>query len=164
MNIFEIDKAIEAALENVDVETGELLNFDAMEALQVERDVKIENGLLYYKNLAAEAEAIKTEITKLSERRQAAERKAESLFGYLEAALHGDAFKTPRAEVKYRKSTSVEVADDVSLLSWALSTDRRDLLIEKAPTISKKAIGDAIKAGDAIPYAEIVEHNNMRVI
>ena len=40
MNIYEIDKAI---LECVDEETGEILDFDRLEELQMARDEKIEN-------------------------------------------------------------------------------------------------------------------------
>ena len=44
MTIFEIDEAI---LECVDLETGEIIDAERLDALQMERDKKIENVALW---------------------------------------------------------------------------------------------------------------------
>jgi hypothetical protein len=59
MTLYEIDDAILAC---VDPETGEIINPEALTALQMEREKKLENVALWVKDLKAEAEAIGNEI------------------------------------------------------------------------------------------------------
>lgn len=56
--LYEIDADI---VNCIDTETGEILDFDSLDALNMERDAKIEGVALYVKQLQAEAEAIKAE-------------------------------------------------------------------------------------------------------
>ena len=58
MTIYEIDSRI---AELLDPDTGELLDYEAFAALQMEREAKIENMALWYKDLSAEAKAIRDE-------------------------------------------------------------------------------------------------------
>lgn len=108
MSLYHIDQELENL---IDHETGEVLDFDAFEALQMARDAKIEGVLCWTKNLAAEAKAIREEEKELAERRKAMERKREKLLAYAERALGGAAFQTARCAVTYRKSTAVEITD-----------------------------------------------------
>lgn len=78
MTIYEIDARM-AGL--IDPETGELLDYEAFASLQMEREAKIENMALWYKDLTAEAKAIREEEKALAERRKSAENKAERLKG-----------------------------------------------------------------------------------
>ena len=80
MTLYEIDQAIQGL---VDPETGELMDYEAFAALQMDRDAKIENMALWYKDLMADAKAIKEEADTLNERRKALENKAERLKSYL---------------------------------------------------------------------------------
>ena len=68
MTLYEIDQAIQGL---VDPETGELMDYEAFAALQMDRDAKIENMALWYKDLMADAKAIKEEADTLNERRKA---------------------------------------------------------------------------------------------
>lgn len=72
MRLYEIDQAI---LECIDPETGEV-DAERIAELQLARDEKIEQLLLWKKDLDADAVAIANEIRSLTERKQAAERKA----------------------------------------------------------------------------------------
>lgn len=63
MTLFEINKAILDFQFEVDEETGELLNAQALDDLQMARDEKIEGVGLWIKNLNAEAAAVKAEKT-----------------------------------------------------------------------------------------------------
>lgn len=160
MTLFQIDSEIFSL---IDHDTGEVKDYEAFLGLQMERERKIENVLLLSKENSAEAVAIKAEIDALTERKASAERKAKKLLELAETALAGQPYKTPRVEVKYRKSSSVEIEDEGLFVEWAEKT-APDMLTYKAPSISKKAIGDAIKSGATIPFASLVERNNMRVI
>ena len=141
MTIYEIDKEI---LNCIDLETGEIIDIDKLNELELERDAKIENVACWIKELKAESEAIKTEKQTLAERQRVAENKAESLKKWLAYALQGEKFKTAKCSVSFRKTESVEVTDE-GLSN--LMKEHDELLTYKAPEPNKKAIKDAIKDG-----------------
>ena len=157
MTLYEIDQQIIKAIEfGYDPETGEILDDSALKNLQMERDEKIENMLLYVKDLRAEQAAIKSEIDTLEARRKASMRKEESITRYVQASLAGEKFKTARCAVSYRKTTSVQITD------FALIPDtyiRRRVLEEP----DKVAIKDALKAGDTVNGAYLEEHQSMSI-
>ena len=72
--LYEIDAAILAA---VDQETGEILDTEKLDALQMEREAKLEGVALWVKDLKAEADAVKAEADKLTARKKALENKIE---------------------------------------------------------------------------------------
>ena len=139
MTIYEIDNEI---MNCIDMETGEVIDTEKLNELQMERDAKIENVALWIKELKAEAEAIKNEKQALADRQRVAENKAESLKNWLAYALNGDKFKTAKCSISYRNSESVEVTEEGL---EALMRDHEDLLTYKTPEPNKKAIKDAIK-------------------
>lgn len=94
MSLYHIDQELENL---IDQETGEVLDFDAFEALQMARDAKIEGVLCWTKNLAAEAKAIREEEKELAERRKAMESKREKLLAYAERARRGTQERRPDA-------------------------------------------------------------------
>ena len=111
-NLFEINRALIEAWESaVDPETGEIAEdyIEQLEALEMARDEKVENIGCWIKNLASDAAALKEEAKNMNERAKRAERKADSLKRYLEAALHGEKFTSTRCAISWRKTTSVEV-------------------------------------------------------
>ena len=139
MTIYEIDNEI---MNCVDMETGEVIDTDKLNDLQMERDAKIENVACWIKELKAEAEAIRNERQALAERQRVAENKAESLKNWLAYALNGEKFKTSKCSISYRNSESVEVTEEGL---EALMREHEDLLTYKTPEPNKKAIKDAIK-------------------
>lgn len=150
--LYEIDSAIMAL---IDDETGEITDPDALDALQLERDEKIENIALWIKNLTADAAAYKAEKQSFEEKQRKAEKKAESLKNYLATALNGAAFKTSRVQVSFRRSESVNITD-MSLLP--------DEFIKVAePTADKAAIKAAIKEGKEFAGAELVCKTSLQV-
>lgn len=161
MNIYDIDHQISALLEQVDPETGELMiDTDALEALQMERDTKVENLALAYKNYSAEADAIANEIKVLTARKRAAENRAENCKNYLGDVLNGEKFKTAKVSVSYTHSKAVIVDD--GFIEWAQEHD--DSLLKYAePTVDKKAIGNKLKAGEVLPYARYEERVSVQV-
>ena len=151
MNLYEIDARISAL---VDPETGELLDFEAFDALNLERERKIENLGCWIKDLSAEATAIKAEEDALKKRREALESKRERLKDYVDRFLAGVNFETARVVMKYRKSPArAEPAPE--FVAWA-KENRDDLLRYKEPEVDKKALLAALKAGEDIKYAELV--------
>lgn len=140
MTIYEIDNEI---MNCIDMETGEVIDTEKLNELQMERDAKIENVALWIKELKAEAEAIKNEKQALTERQIVAENKAESLKEWLAYALDGEKFSTARCSVSFRKSQKVEVTEEG--LENLMKSGNDALLTYKTPEPNKKAIKDAIK-------------------
>ena len=153
MNLYQIDAAI---LDLVDPETGEILDWEAFDALQMERDEKIENVALWYKNLVAEAIAIRNEEKILAERRMKLEKMAETRKKYLEDALGGQKFQTAKCAVSFRKTSKVALSEPALAIAWAVSHGYGDLVVYKAPEISKADLARILKTEESIPGAELV--------
>ena len=145
MKLYEIDQAI---MDCIDMETGEIVNEELLNDLQMERDAKIENVALWIKELKAEAEALKAEKLAFAERQKVTENKMESLKKWLAYALNGEKFKTVRASVTFRTTDKVEVADIYKL--------DENYLRYKDPEADKDAIKKAIKAGQEVAGAILV--------
>ena len=157
MKLYEIDNAI---LDCIDFETGEIIDIDKLNELQLERETKIENVALWIKDLKAEAEAIKAEKMALAERQKVAENKAESLKKWLAYALQGEKFKTARCSVSFRNTESVEVTPEGL---EALMKEHDELLTYKDPEPNKTAIKQAIKDGLIVQGVQLV-HNTSTII
>lgn len=154
--LYDIDKAIYDFEFEIDEETGEILNYDELDNLKMERNQKIENIGLYYKSVSAEAEMVKAEAKNLTERYKRLENKAESLKKYLAYALQGEKFSTPRLAVSYRKSESVEIGQDFVY-------DKKWCEVSTTYKPDKKKLKDAIKSGKEIKGVKLIEKQNISV-
>ena len=160
MKLFEIDERLAACVkisddQAVDAETGEVIDIEAVEALEMEREQKIENIGMWIKDLTAQSEALKAEKNKLAEREKSAKNKAERLKEFLTAYLDGKKFETARVSIKFRSVESVSVPDVTALPEkyWRI----------KPPEADKTAIKNAIKAGEVIEGAELVKKQSISV-
>ena len=160
MNIYAIDQAI---LECVDEETGEILDFDRLEALQMAKEEKIENLAMWIKNLVAQAGDIKAEEAALAERRRVKENKANRLKEYLNSILNGQKFETARVSLSFRNSTAVEISDESMLLDWLERNCKENCIKYKSPEISKSEVGKLLKAGEEVPGAALITRQNIQV-
>lgn len=158
MTLYEIDAAI-LALANED---GEITDYEALDALTMERDQKLENVACWIKDLTAEAKAIREEEKALAERRQKTENKAERLKGYLDHALQGQAFSSPRCKVAYRSSTSTVWDNEERVLNWLRRNRHKECYTTKT-TLSRSGIGDLLKQGVEIPGARLEQKMNLNV-
>ena len=154
MTIYEIDQAI---MNCVDAETGEIIDTEQLDKLQMERDAKLENVACWIKDLKAEAEALKNEKQALAERQRVAENKAESLKKWLAYALQGEKFKTPKCAISFRKSEAVEVTDE-GLNN--LMKEHDELLTYKAPEPNKTAIKQALKDGLSVEGVQLIQNTS----
>lgn len=152
MNLYQINEEI---MECVDTETGEIIDCERLDALQMERDVKIENIALWIKNLRSDVEALKAEEQALAGRRKAAENKAESLKKCLTRYLAGQKFSTAKVAVSFRRTSSVNITD--------LSVLPGQYLRYKDPEPDKTAIKNAVKAGETVAGAEIVSGQSISI-
>lgn len=157
MTLYEIDKEIQALI----TEDGEIEDAERFDALAMERDKKIENVGCWVKNLDAEAAAIREEEKALAERRRKLESKAAKLTAYLDHALDGAKFESPRVAISYRKSKAVEIPDEAVFKAWAM--DYAPALLKVTYTIDKTGVKNYIAGGAECPCAVIAERKSMQV-
>ena len=150
MTLYEIDSEI---MNCIDTETGEIIDTDKIESLQMERSQKIRNIALWIKDLKAEAEALKVEKDNFAQRQRTAENKIDSLKKYLAFALNGEKVKETEYTISYRKSEAVEVVDVKAIPI--------EYIVYPEPTVNKLLIKDQIKHGINVPGAQIVEHESI---
>lgn len=158
MNLYQIDSRINAILDRdffLDEETGEYADINDLDQLQLERNEKIENIALYIKNLKALSAEVKAEEERLKERRTAYEKKIASLEDYLSYACEENKFTTAKCEISFRKSTVCEVDEEKLPKAWW-----KQKITE---TVDKAALKLALKQGDEIPGAALVEKQNITI-
>lgn len=157
--IYELNQQIAACIEYdaehvVNTEDGEILNLEQFEALQMERDAKVEGLACYIKNKVADAEAIYAEIDVLSQRAAVMKKEAERCKAYLAGVLYGAKFETPRCKITWRKS---EICNVLSVDALPDEYKRTKVTVDADKTKIKKAIKDGVE----IPGAEVIEKLNM---
>ena len=154
--LYDIDQDI---LNCVDQETGEILDSAALDALQMERDRKLECVALWEKDLMAEAAAVKEEADKLLTRKRALDNKITALKSWLLIALNGEKLKTPRCSVYQTHSQRVVVDDEQALVDMFLTSDamKEKYLRIKEPEIDKNALKESLKKGIEFEFAHLEE-------
>lgn len=153
MNLYQIDAEI---MNCIDLETGEIIDAEKLEALQMERGQKIENVALWVKNLKADMAAYKAEKEAFAEREKQAKAKIESLSKWLVDALSGERFSTNKVAVSFRNSEAVSITDEAKIPKKYFRVK-----IEKAP--DKTLIKEAIKNGLKVRGAELVAKQNIQI-
>lgn len=152
MTLFEIDGAI---MNCVDSETGEIINEEMLDTLNMARNEKVENICLWIKNLKAEAEALKAEKDAFAQRQKSTENKMESLKRYISTYLGGAPFKSTRVAVSFRRTESVEIKEGTTLPD--------EYLRFKYPEPDKAALKTALKNGATIDGVSLVAGKNITI-
>lgn len=163
MNLYELNSEITetviAMMETADDETGEV---DAelvarLDALQIERDTKLENLGLWVKQLNAETAALKAEEKALEARRKSKENMAERLKNYISESLQAAGtmkFERTRVAFSFRKSEQVQITGDLP---------KKFIVKTVTEKPDKTAIKEALKAGQKVRGAELVEKQNLQI-
>ena len=160
--LYEIDERLASIFvtpegEGVDTLTGEVLDSEALDALQMEKWQKVDNICRFIKNLESDARQYKEEIDRLKGRADAAAKKADSLKGYLLSHLEaGKKADVPSAQIRWRKSVAVSITDESKLPKAFLKE-----IVEVKP--DKTAIKDHLKKGEDVPGACLEERQNLSI-
>lgn len=151
--LYEIDSDI---MDCFDEETGELLDEEKLNELQIERDQKIEGVGLAVKNLTAEIDAYKKEIDAFQQRKRSAEKRLDGFKKWLLETLEGQKFATPKVDIRFRRSETVDIPDESAVpdeyIVWKT---------EGKP--DKIAIKQAIKAGSSIEGCQLIQKLNISI-
>ena len=147
MKLYEIPEQYRQALESIDVdeETGEIVNADALNQFEMDAKEKIENAALFVRELERESQAISEEAERMRNRAKAVERKAERIKSLILTALQpfDGRVKTQRITVYERHTDVVKIVEGSTL---------PDAYVTKKVTLSpnKTELKRAIKAGATI--------------
>ena len=157
--LYEIDQAI---LDCVDLETGEILDPEKLDALQMERELKLESVALWVKDLKAEMTAVKEEADKLTARKKSLENKIEGLKTWLLYALNGEKLKTPRCNVYQTHSQKVVIDDEKAMVDMLMSSPSGEKFLRmKEPEIDKNALKDSLKQGYEFEFAHLEDTESL---
>lgn len=139
--------------------------FDTLDGMECELTEKAGKVAEYIKNTEAEYKAIEAEKKRLEARLRAKKSTAERMKKYLWDCLEtAKLFKieTPRVCVSLKNNPpSLQFTDENAFIGWAENHDRDDLLKRIDPVPRKDVIKKLIKAGEEIPYTEIVQKKSI---
>ncbi len=161
MNLFQIEEAIlrcvklEEPDKFVDTETGEIIDIAALTRLEMQKDKKIRNIACWIRNLDAYEEALKKQEDIFKARKTATKNKKESLKRYLSNFLMGEKWENEEVKISWRKSDVVEIQDTKLIPEKYLKYQE--------PEIDRAGIKKALKAGEEIKGAVLVNKNNIQI-
>lgn len=161
MSLYSLSQDLQNALDNLvyDEETGEILSgWEAVEALDMALDEKLENCALAYKNCLAAMAAFAGEIKAFQKRKKSAENTAERLKNSIKNAMEKagkNNLETARAALSFRKSESVNLTDVKAIPVKYMKF--------KDPEPDKTAIRKAIKDGQSVPGAILIKNRNLQI-
>ena len=165
MKLYELTNDYLALMQAIDNdELPEEAIADTLEAITAGIEEKADSIACLLKNLDAECKAIKAEEERLAERRKAKEKSHERIKQYLSETLQRaglDEIETARNRITFRKSETVEIAEEV-FISWA-RLNRDDLLTYAEPKANKTEIKKALKDGIEIVGAELRINQNIQI-
>lgn len=165
MKLYELTNDYLALLDAIDNgEIPEEAIADTLEAITASIEDKADNIACLLKTLDAECKAIKAEEERLAERRKSKEKSHERIKQYLSETLQRaglDKIETARNRITFRKSETVEIADEV-FIKWA-QMYRDDLLTYAEPKANKTEIKKALKSGAEITGAELRINQNIQI-
>lgn len=161
MNLYQLTNELQAAFDRleIDPETGEIINFDEVDDLELAFDDKAEAYAIVIKNKLALAAELKAEIKTLQDRCKAVLNAAERMENHLAQSMQAvgkDRLETARACVSFRKSTQVQIVDETQI--------PHGYMVEKIERKPDKAnIKKALASGEIIAGAELVEKQNIQI-
>jgi len=164
MKLFEINSELRNIVDEVslyaeehDGEIPENLS-NKLTSIQQEKEQKVLSIGRWYKNLNAEAEAIKTEEDRLYSRRKSLEKRIEGIKYFLETYLTGEEkYSDGAVKISFRKS------ERLSMITEDIRCIPDKYLKPQLPKIDKAAIKDDIKSGKRFDFAKIEFCNNIQI-
>lgn len=159
MKLYEIPTKIRAALDGIDCdpETGEILQADALHAVEAEAAEKIEATALYLRELDAEAKTAKDEADRMIARVKSMQKRSDYLKAMLIEALHVTGkVKTARVSVSIRTTQAVEIAEGADLPE-AYTT------VKTTVTPNKVAIKQALLDGVEVPGCHLEARESVSI-
>ena len=150
--LFEINQEI---LDCIDLETGEIIAPEKLEALKLDKHEKLRNIAFVALNAAADVKAYEEQEEKFAARKKTAKATVAWAKETLARELAGKKMKEAEFSISYRKSEAVEVADEAAVPD--------EFRIPQPDKIDRAALKAALKNGAVIAGAQIVERQNIQI-
>ena len=151
MTLYEINQSI---LDAIDMETGEILNPEKLEQLQLDRKEKLRNIALLAKNKASDIAQLKEQEQAFAKRRKAAEATLAWCKATLQAELAGQKMEEAEFVISYRSSEAIEIDADATI--------PQEFLRIKSEW-DKAAIKKALKEGAVFDGCRLVQKENIQI-
>jgi hypothetical protein len=158
--LYEISADFNAILEQIESADGEVDQTLESELykLELERDQKLENCCAVVKNYRAEADIYAAEIKRLRAQQTRCEKVAERVEAYIEAhIMPGEKWGSGPHKISWRKSESVELADDVDI------SEVPDAYKQTVTTLMKAEAKRDLKMGADLWFVKVTEKQNIQV-
>ena len=152
MKLYEINQEILAC---IDMETGEIIAPEKLEALKMNKHEKLRNIAFVSLNAAADAKAYEEQEKKFAARKRSAKATVEWAKATLKRELGGKKMKEAEFTISYRKSEVVEVADEAAVPD--------EFLVPQPPKVDKVGLKEAIQGGAVIDGVTIAEKKNILI-
>lgn len=150
--------------QGINAETGEMTDNENQLAIwtdELTKDLKDKsaNVIAVVRNQELTIEALDTEIERLKAMKDSIEKKLDKFKCYIKSAMvvNGiEKIETPIGNIKFTKSTAVEIYDEKLI-------DKKFIKIETKEKISKTDIKNALKAGEEVQGARLIENKNLKI-
>lgn len=151
MNLYQIDTQI---LECIDAETGEIFDYEKFEALNLEKNEKIENVLLWIKNLKAQAAALQAEKLNFAQRQKVCENQIERLEKLMTDYLGGNKWESAKVKASFRKSEALNISEGAVIPEGFITHE---------PKVDRTGLKNAIKEGQTFDGVTIQTNLNLQI-
>jgi hypothetical protein len=150
MKLFEINEELENL---IDFSTGEITDIEAFENLKMERQDKLQNIALLYKNCKSDFKQLDELVKEYTARRNSCKNTMEWAKATLETELKGEKLtdEKKRFTTYYHSSTSTKTNMEILPDEWKKTT----------VTPMTKEIGEALKRGEKIEGAWLEENQSL---
>ena len=138
---------------------------DTLEAIEGGIEDKAENYGKLIRNLTADVESIKAEEERLAKRRRAISNNIDSLKDRLlftMKAIEKDRIKTDLFSFTIANNPpTAQVDNEPAFIEWARANDNR--FIREKVELNKKALAEALKGGEDINGAKLIQTKGLRI-
>ena len=156
MKLYEITNSL-ISLEKAVEDKEELKNY--LDGVNMQLEEKAKNLFMYIKNIETPILAIDEEIKRLTEIKNRCKKNSENIKEYIAYNMKKaniEKIETDIVKFSFRKSKSLEITDE--------SRIPKEFIKEKIVTsVDKMAIKNALKQGETVTGAELVENINLSI-
>lgn len=162
MKLYELSqnfRNLQQVLENAEEDENlKELVINSMKELECDLSTKVENIVRLIKNLQAEVEALKAEEKRLAKERKTRENKIENLQGYLFDTISGLEKREVKGgifTVSIKKNPPKAVVEELNAIPKQF--------IVNTPSVDKKMLKEALKNGEMIEGAKLVQEESLKI-
>lgn len=145
-----------------DLDLDEQTMMDTLEGLSGELEVKATNVAMFCRNLEASADAIKQAEAQMAARRKAIENRAARIRDYLKANMERTGITeiaSPHLKLAIRKNPPAVHVEALELVPMEFFKPA----LPPPPSLDKKAVGDALKAGKDVPGCRLEQGTRLDI-